>query len=131
MSGSILNAPASTEVFCVWAGYGAVQGFRSFSRGRLWLLAESADPDAALFARVAWNDQTTGQVVYDDVGPVATARIRGGKWADLSMVNGRKLTQTVAPCVCGAGAVGYAGPMEGRHYVTALNARSHNRIEMS
>ncbi|HEY7032619.1 MAG TPA: hypothetical protein VH482_14855 [Thermomicrobiales bacterium] len=130
MSFSVVNAAPKMEIFVVWAGYGTIQGIRIIPRGRMWVIAESAEPDAPLTCRLAWNEARTGRVLYEDLGPVPVVRLRTGKWAEAIMPDGRRVQQTLASCVCGAGAVGYAGPMEGRHFVTQLNARSHERVEV-
>lgn len=123
----MVKAPPSTEVFLLWAGYGTINGCRTYPRGRLWLIAESAAPDARLLCRIAWNHPKSGQVVYEDVGQVSGAKI-GRKWAEVYFFNGQKLGQVMAPCVCGAGAVGQAGPLTDRHTITPLNPASHERV---
>ena len=48
---------------------------------------------------------------------------------DVTLADGRMLNQRVAPCVCGAGAIGYAGPTTDAHVVTMLNPQHHNQIQ--
>ena len=43
-----LKAPPKTEILVYWSQYGNLNGFRTESRSRVWLIAESQDPDAAL-----------------------------------------------------------------------------------
>lgn len=106
----MVKAPPRPEVLIGWMGYGSLTGARQFSRGRLWIIAASADEGAELSARIAWNHPSTGQVVHEDLGPLSALHLRGDAWAEAHLLNGQRVAIVTAPCVCGAGSVGYASP---------------------
>jgi hypothetical protein len=128
--GGFLTAPPRAEILVYYSQYGAISGSVVNSRSRVWLIAESTEPDAPLKAIVAINDPDTGRPVYQTFD-VATAKIATQFQKSLSLVlaDGTFLHHVVAPCVCGAGAIGYAGPTDERHIVQLLDPSNHVRIE--
>lgn len=122
-----LKAPPKTEIFVYWSQYGAINGARTASKARCWLIADGTDPDAALKLIVGTNDPDTGQVVYETLD-VTGAHISRFSSATFDTTVG-KISQMQAPCVCGAGAIGYAGPTADRHTITMLDPRNHNQIQ--
>jgi hypothetical protein len=123
-----LQAPPKPAVYMVYAGYGALTGSRSIGRARVWVLTpDPYDPDAPLTVRIGWNDPQTGAVVYEDVpGVIASIEARTSSMM-AQYEDGSRVGFVAAPCVCGAGAVGMAGPMSGRHAVQFVAPDSNNR----
>src|SRR5262245_44590685 len=104
----VVTVPATRqEVFLIWGQYGAASGARTFPRGRIWLLTDrNHDDNSPITVTLAWNDPVTGRVAYEDLGPIAQARVRTtSKSAEVWLADGSVLTFLAAPCVCGAGAV--------------------------
>ena len=116
---SIASAPPRKDIYLIWGQFGMIGGARILG-GRLWQLADGADPDAGIICRIAWNSPVSGQVVYEDLGVVSSARIRNNQTAEVYSDAGF-VTMVAAPCVCGAGSVGQAGPDEGRISLTYVN----------
>lgn len=127
---SVVKAPPRKDIWLVWAQYGQLGGARTIPRARLWILAESqTDLDCPLTATIAWNHPSTGAVVYEDLGEIRKVVINS-RIAEVHLPTGSIVTLTIAPCVCGAGAVGQAPPEEGRislQYVT-MAGRSRLRV---
>ena len=123
---SVMSAPPRMEVYILWGNYGATGGAVVQSRSRLWILTDGLSPDDRMWARVAWNHPTTGQVVYEDVGEVVQATLRQNGNAEVHVAGGKVLTFLAAPCVCGAGAVGAAMPEAGRISLNYVNP--HERV---
>jgi len=113
----------------LWGSYGNLTGNRNTPRARLWLLTDGPEPGAPLTCRIAWNHPTTGQVEYEDLGPVTHAQIKTTS-AEIHLASGLFVGLLIAPCVCGAGAVANAAPQEGRISLTYINpyGRSDVRI---
>lgn len=128
MTFSVVNPGKLREVFCLWNGYGPISGALVIPRGRLWLLAETEEPDALLVARVGSNHPQTGRVVYEDLGEVLAVELRAGQRVRVRVADGRVVSQILAPCVCGAGAVGYTGPIPERHHLRMLAPYKHVRV---
>jgi hypothetical protein len=128
----VISAPPRKSVFLVWANYGSITGARSVPRGRLWILTDDPnDLDSTMWLRIAWNHPVSGQVEYEDLGEIAIARVRnGGKLAEVQTVDGTRLSMVVAPCVCGAGAVGNAPPDEGRISLQYVNPYGRARLQV-
>ena len=120
----MVKAPPRREALIGWMGYGSIGGARSHSRGRLWVLAESATAETGLSALIGWNHPSTGRVVYEDLGPVVGLRLHN-RWAEVTLLDGAKVALTVASCVCGAGAIGYAGPGEDNPRVAHVALHGH------
>lgn len=130
---SFVSAPPRDEVHVVTAIYGTLTGAFSAARARLWILLDDGDPMRP-FARICTNDPATGQPVYRDLGPVVEAR-SGNKrleftttpdttWLQLQELTEPPLSYALieAPCVCGAGAAGMAGPVTGRYETVRVRA---------
>jgi hypothetical protein len=129
---SVISAPPRKNIFLIWGQYGTIGGARIQPRGRLWLLTdELSDVSSRLFARIAWNHPQTGQVVYEDLGDVASARITGSARAEVFLESGQTITFVTAPCVCGAGSVGQAAPEEGRISLQYVNPYGRPRLTLS
>jgi hypothetical protein len=119
--GSFLSAPPREQVWVVSSVYGSLSGPAwSSTRTRLWILLESGDL-ARPFARICRNDAKTGLPYYTDLGAVRSAR-HASKRLEMTMVDDLVWTLTEAPCVCGAGAAGMAGPVEGRYDLTQVRS---------
>lgn len=128
---SAVNAPPRKDVYLLWGQFGSIGGARVHPRGRLWLLTggDIDNVDEPVLCRIAWNDPTTGVVVYEDLGEVAQARIRPNSTsAEVWTKAGDTVTFVTAPCVCGAGAVGNALPDEGRISLNYVNPYNRPRI---
>lgn len=112
---SILNAPPKPMINVVMGTYGSFQmKDSSLPRARVWVL-EGAEPDHGAL-RVAYNHQQTGKVVWRDLGAVTQVVARPSRW-EITMADGRGAMVVLAPCVCGAGAVGSAGVSPDPHHV--------------
>jgi hypothetical protein len=126
------TAPPRTELFLAWAQYGTVSGIRNAPRARLWLLVENKDdPSSVVKVILATNDPATGQVVYEDLGFVADAqisRLGGAQSILIHLADGTQVAQVQAPCVCGAGSVGMAGPTKERHSIIFVDANAFEKI---
>ncbi len=128
---SVVNAPRRKDIWLIWAQYGMVGGARVYPRARLWLLTDDpGDPDGEIHCRIAWNHPTTGYPQYEDLGTIASARVHGSKSAEVYLESGEMVTFNVAPCVCGAGAVGQAMPEEGRISVQYVTTQGRTRLTM-
>lgn len=128
MTFSMVKAPPRREALIGWMGYGSITGARSYPRGRLWVLAESATPATALSAMIAWNHPHTGRATYEDLGAVTSMRIHAERWVEVTLVDGSKVGMVVASCVCGAGAVGYAPPGEDNPRVAHISLHGHPQV---
>jgi len=117
---SFLSSPPRTTVFMMWGSYGNLTGNRTTPRARLWLLADGQEPTSPVRCRTAWNNPNTGQVMYEDLGEIAQARIKATS-AEIHLKSGLFVGLLIAPCVCGAGAVANAAPQEGRISLTYVN----------
>lgn len=116
-----MKAPPKENVFVLWSAYGMLSGAASHSQARVWLIASDPDPQVATVTfRYAYNDPATGAATYVDVGEIAAAEMVQQQRITVDAPDGRRFFLVAAPCVCGAGAIGYAGPMPDRHQVTAL-----------
>jgi hypothetical protein len=127
---SVISAPPRKEVYVLYGQYGAVSGAVTHPRARLWLLTNDAadDPDAVIFARIAYNHPQSGAVVYQDLGEIAQGKLRGNGGAEVHLVDGRPVSMVPAPCVCGAGAVGSAMPEAGRISLNYVNPYGRSRL---
>lgn len=126
---SVMSAPPRKDVYLLWGSYGALSGARVSPRGRLWLLTDQHnDPESEITCRVAWNNPTTGLVDYEDLGVVSSARIRSGEKLAEVYTSAGLISLVVAPCVCGAGAVGNALPEEGRISLSYVNPYGRARL---
>jgi hypothetical protein len=116
MSGGVKVARETISV--VVGAYGAFSGpGMNLPRARVWVLAEPGSNFGTL--RVAYND-AYGRVQWRDLDDaVVSARIGANRWM-LSLASGQAATLTPAPCVCGAGAVGLAGPSGSPHTVAVV-----------
>jgi hypothetical protein len=125
----VISAPPRKDIYCLWGQYGMIGGADVHPRARMWLLTESADPhpDLPIFLRIAWNT-TTGAVEYADLGQIAQATVRD-RSAEVHLPDGRVYTLAIAPCVCGAGAVGNALPEEGR--ISLANVNPYGRTKLT
>jgi hypothetical protein len=121
------TAPPRTDIYVLYAQYGTVNGAITSPKARIWLIAESADSDARMKIIVARNDPT-GHVEYADLGYVTAADIQGTRVISATLADGRNIMLMTAPCVCGAGAVGYAGPTTERHNLQFINPQVHAGI---
>ncbi len=126
----VISAPARTPVFLVWGAYVAITGARSHPRGRVWILADSADIDARMTCVIAWNDPVTGRATYEDLGELAQASVRPKKHSEFHMISGETIMTVEHPCVCGAGQVGNAAPAEGRITLTYVNPYNRPRLNL-
>ena len=127
---SVISAPPRKDVYVVWGNYGALSGAVTHPRARMWLLTDdsSENPNSTIFVRVAWNHPQSGQVVYEDLGEIAQAKLRSSGSSEVHLLDGRPVSLVAAPCVCGAGAVGNAMPEEGRISLTYVNPYGHTRL---
>lgn len=118
---SYLSAPPREQVWVASSTWGSLSGPGSaMTRTRLWILLDEGDP-ARPFARICRNHPQTGVPVYTDLGPVRSARV-GFKRVELTMADDTTFTMVEAPCVCGAGAAGMAGPVEGRYETVTVRS---------
>lgn len=114
MMGSFISAPPREQVHVVRSAWGSLSGLTSSTtRTRLWILLDRGDPSRPI-ARICRNHPQTGVPVYTDLGPVRSVR-SGSKRLELTMTDDSTWTMVEAPCVCGAGAAGHAGPVDGRY----------------
>jgi hypothetical protein len=128
---SVVSAPPRKDIWLVWGQYGMVGGARVHPRSRLWLLTdEPTVADGNLTCRIAWNHPVSGYPEYEDLGPVRSARVHGSKSAEVYLESGEMITFNVAPCVCGAGAVGQAAPEEGRISLQYVTTSGRSRLTM-
>jgi hypothetical protein len=112
--GSFISAPPREQVHVVTSVWGSLTGPTSAStRTRLWLLLDGGDP-ARPIARICRNDPKTGVPYYTELGPVRSAR-SSFKRLEFTTVSDQTYVLIEAPCVCGAGAAGMAGPVAGRY----------------
>lgn len=126
--GGFVSAPPRAQVHVVTAVYGSLSGPITSTRTRLWILLEHGDPTLPL-ARICRNDPSTGQPVYDDLGRVTAAR-SGHKRLELTVEDGSSYLLVEAPCVCGAGAAGMAGPVPGRYDQLRVNIDDLDWLEI-
>jgi len=129
----VMSAPPRKPVFLVWGKYVQISGARSHPRGRIWLLADNEETEAPIRALIAWNNPTTGRAEYEDLGEIVHANIRS-KSAEITLSGSRVITTIEHPCVCGAGAVGNAGPSdpeEGPITLTYVNPYHRQRIVLA
>lgn len=127
---SVVNAPPRKDVYLIWGQYGALGGARVQPRARLWLLTDDINDRAAtITCRIAYNHPTTGAVEYEDLGEITQARIApNARSATVWLQSGPSVNLVVAPCVCGAGAVGNALPDPGRISLNYVNPYERPRI---
>jgi hypothetical protein len=99
----MLQAPPYDEIFAATSVFGTLiahsPGEPSAPRARLWLLVDPHEPELQ-----------RGRLV-------ASAWVSPQEYAVETAEHG-KFTGAVASCVCGGGAIAYAGPVETRHVVT-------------
>lgn len=109
-----LNAPVKPVIDIAASGYGMMMGpGASHPKARAWLVVQ---PDGTGILRVAHNDPSTGRPTYTDAGVVASAEVSSRSWK-VTLTDGSVWSLVIASCVCGAGAVGYAGPSDSPHNV--------------
>lgn len=126
---SVATAPPRKDIYLLWGQYGSISGARVRPRGRLWLLTDQHDDlESMIDCRIAWNNPSTGMVEYEDLGPVTSARIRSNQKSAEIYTSVGLITLVVAPCVCGAGAVGNAMPEDGRIALTYVNPYNRARL---
>lgn len=113
-----LTAPPRDQVYQVSSVYGSLSGPVNFSRVRLWILLNDGDPSRP-FARICRNHPETGMPLYSDLGEVS-AMTSAPKRLEVTLTNGDQYTFIEAPCVCGAGATGMAGPTDGRYEIVPV-----------
>lgn len=118
MTFSFVNAPPRESVYQVSSVYGALMGPVNFSRVRLWVLLNDGSVDQP-FARICRNHPETGMPLYSDLGMVASV-VSAPKRLEITLVDGQEYTLVEAPCVCGAGSTGMAGPTDGRHEIVPV-----------
>jgi len=117
MSGGIKVAREIISV--ALAGYGQFSSSGvNHSRARVWVLAEPTSNFGEV--RVAHNGPD-GRPVWNDIGRVTAVTASKHRWV-LTFEDGTKGVLALAPCVCGAGAVGHAGPSGGPHSVGMVRA---------
>ena len=113
-----LSAPPRTQVYQVSSVYGALMGSLNFSRVRLWILLQDGDQNQP-FARICQNHPETGSPFYTELGPV-TELISSPKKLEFTTADGSQYALVEAPCVCGAGATGMAGPVDDRYDIVPV-----------
>jgi hypothetical protein len=117
----MLVAPPYDTVHVVTETFGMLlshaPGEPSAPRAKLWVLAEEIPGDEShVHGRLIayYAHPQTGAVTRADLGLIASATLTSKHWDVLTVSHGRFVVN-VANCLCGAGAVGYAGPVEARH----------------
>jgi hypothetical protein len=118
----MLQAPPYDEIFAATSVFGTLiahsPGEPSAPRARLWLLVDPHEPELQRGRLVVYRaDPSSGQLARDDLGLIASAWVSPQEYAVETAEHG-KFTGAVASCVCGGGAIAYAGPVETRHVVT-------------
>jgi hypothetical protein len=122
----LMNAPARTEIFVACSLYGPLSGVPDLGpaagRARTWLVVDMQHPERLAVLRIGTTDPITGAVVYRDTQTVLHASMRPGKTRTLTvrLQDGSTIVHLEAPCLCGAGAIGYAGPTNQRHSVSQV-----------
>ena len=122
----IMNAPPREEIFVACSLYGPLTGINGLGpaagRARTWLIVDMDHPERRAVLRVGTTDPFTGQVVYQDTSTVVHASMRPGKTRTLTvrLSTGETVVHLEAPCLCGAGAIGYAGPTPNRHSISQV-----------
>lgn len=138
---SALTSPPKAQVVAVASVYGAVSSTRPGSpataaRARAWALVDDDRAGRLVVYRYGAAGHRSALERHElgpihrmtIVGPgrqleaegfpaVASGRVGSVRWA-VELSSGEVVTATAAPCTCGAGALGYAGPVEGPHSVT-------------
>lgn len=116
-----MKAPPKEQIDVCLSAYGMLMGAVSAPKARMWLIVQA---DGTVLCRVATNDPQTGVAVYQDLGAVSSAEIRHGQSGRTIQIQTASGVVTVveAPCVCGAGAIGYAGPASTPHSVRVVPA---------
>ena len=125
-----LTAPSRQEVKIALTMYGPVTGLPEIGpaagKARVWLMPDPGFPQVRTgLLRVAYNAlEEPGQPLrYMDL-PVTRAVVRTTRTGRSIAVTvpGRPtpVSQIEAPCLCGAGQVGHAGPVNDRHAVVQV-----------
>lgn len=96
----------------VTSQYGQLLRPSQSSQTKIWLMIDTATGRPKI--RIANNVQNG--VAYTDLGFVESAVLKG-KSLRAVLEGGVEVQHLAAPCVCGAGAVGLAGPTAARHTV--------------
>ena len=124
-----LKAPPKQEIFVYWNQYGAVNGVTHRAPCSPVADRRRHDPDAELKVIFGMNDPDTGRPVYETFD-VQSAQIFSAHLPriEITLADGTKLSQMVANCVCGAGAIGHAGPGIDRYSISMLAPGNHQRI---
>jgi hypothetical protein len=123
--GGLVNAPPKQTVLSAGSLYGSAASTRAGSgatgaKVRLWvLLDEDYSGRLVAYRRLGRGLERT------DLGPIDrwVARPPVGralaKW-EVYLASGEVVTANAAPCVCGAGKVGYAGPVDEPHMIETV-----------
>lgn len=142
---SVLRAPPKPEILIAATMYGATHSSRSGSpatspKTRSWIVVEDAPvhepvdepggrPLPLLVGRLVLRMFVPGSrhlVATHDMGLIDEVEIRQGRNArwNVMLASGEQITAVAAPCVCGAGRVGNAGPTDERHSIQRVRPDS-------
>jgi hypothetical protein len=131
----MVNAPPRERVLSAGSLYGSAASSVSGSpaagaKVRLWVLL---NPEGYAGRLIAYRPLGNG-LERNDLGQIdrmvvipARGRERA-KWT-VQLQSGETVTANAAPCVCGAGKVGYAGPVEGPHTIETIRGSALEWLE--
>lgn len=122
----LISAPPRQRVLSAGSLYGSAASSNSSSlaagpKVRLWVLVSA---DYGVGNLIAYRPHGNG-LERNDLGPIdrmVVQQARGrssAKW-QVELQSGETVTANAAPCVCGAGKVGYAGPVDGPHTIETV-----------
>lgn len=120
----VLNAPPRERVLSAGSLYGSASSTSGSAalgpKVRLWALVDEETNTGRL---IAYRPDGTG-LQRTDFGlierMVVTRGARGKHQWTVTLASGEVITASAAPCVCGAGKVGHAGPVDGRHTIQTV-----------